>query len=94
MIKANCLTCAKVEHTSFDRETAYDRMSNCFCDCATPNPHRREVTRLRVLRETGQTAHNHVTQEGSVHGLIAQKRRAGVLATAPGPTPRSSRLNP
>ena len=46
------------------------------------NATQREATRSRALRGKDQTADGTWPSKHSVHGLVAQKRRAGVLATA------------
>ena len=57
----------------------------CQVDSLTAPPAnatQREATRSRALREIDQTAHGTRPRKYSVHGLVAQKRRAGVLAMA------------
>ena len=57
----------------------------CQVDSLTALPAdttQREVTRSCALREKDQTAYGTWSRKYSVHGLAAQKRRAGVLATA------------
>ena len=57
----------------------------CQVDSLTAPPAdttQREVTRSCALREKDQTAYGTWSRKYSVHGLAAQKRRAGVLATA------------
>ena len=41
-----------------------------------------ELSVARSARTKDQTAHGTWSRKHSVHGLVAQKRRAGVLATA------------
>ena len=57
----------------------------CQVDSLTAPPAnatQREATRSRALRGKDQTADCTWPSKHSVHGLVAQKRRAGVLATA------------
>ena len=57
----------------------------CQVDSLTAPPAnatQREATRSRALRGKDQTADGTWPSKHSVHGLVAQKRRAGVLATA------------
>ena len=57
----------------------------CQVDSLTAPPAnatQREATRSRALRGKHQTADGTWPRKHSVHGLVAQKRRAGVLATA------------
>ena len=60
----------------------------CQVDSLTAPPAnatQREATRSRALRGKDQTADGTWPSKHSVHGLVAQKRRAGVLATAGAP---------
>ena len=57
----------------------------CQVDSLTAPPanaSQREATRSRALRGKDQTADGAWPRKHSVHGIVAQKRRAGVLATA------------
>ena len=57
----------------------------CQVDSLTAPPTnatQREATRSRALRGKDQTADGAWPRKHSVHGIVAQKRRAGVLATA------------
>ena len=57
----------------------------CQVDSLTAPPAnatQREATRSRALRGKDQTADGTWPSKHSVHGIVAQKRRAGVLATA------------
>ena len=57
----------------------------CQVDSLTAPPAnatQREATRSRALRGKDQTADCTWPSKHSVHGLVAQKRRAGVLTTA------------
>ena len=57
----------------------------CQVDSLTVPPAdatQREATSSRALREKDQTAHGTWPRKYSMRGLLAQKRRAGVLATA------------
>ena len=57
----------------------------CQVDSLTAPPAdttQREVTRSCALREKDQTAYVTWSRKYSVHSLAAQKRRAGVMATA------------
>ena len=68
---------------SFYRETACVKLILCLR--RPPTPPQREATRSRALREKDQTAHGTWPSKYSVQGVVAQKRRAGVLATASRP---------
>ena len=57
----------------------------CQVDSLTAPPAnatQREATRSRALRGKDQTADDTWPRKHSVHGIVAQKRRAGVLVTA------------